>query len=87
MTADVPLHPARRWLRVRDAANHLGMGVSTLNKMRLTGGGPRFAKHSSIVLYDRADLDRWLEERKVRSTSQRPAAAPIRWVAPATTSA
>jgi hypothetical protein len=79
-----PTRSARRWLRVRDAAGHLGMGVSTLNKLRLTGGGPPFVKHTSIVLYDRADLDRWAEERKVRSTSQRPLADPPRRVAPRT---
>ena len=84
---ELPTRSARRWLRVRDAADHLGMGASTLNKLRLTGGGPPFVKHTSIVLYDRADLDRWAEERKVRSTSQRPARAPIRWIEPSSTTA
>ena len=78
---EVSTRSARRWLRVRDAADHLGMGVSTLNKLRLTGGGPRFVKHSSIVLYDRLEIDRWLEERKVASTSQRPLVEPTRWLA------
>jgi predicted DNA-binding transcriptional regulator AlpA len=58
------------WLRVPAAAAHLGLGVSTLNKLRLTGGGPRFAKLTSVVVYDLADLDRWARERKVRSTSE-----------------
>jgi hypothetical protein len=47
------------WLRVPAAAADLGLGVSTLNKLRLTGGGPRFAKLTSVVVYDLADLDRW----------------------------
>src|SRR5215217_6300877 len=36
--------PASRWLRVRAAADYLGAGVGTLNKLRTYGGGPRYAK-------------------------------------------
>lgn len=77
----------RRWLRTPEAAAYTGHGKSTLDKLRLTGGGPPFVKRGTAVVYDRDDLDRWMEERKVRSTSQRPAADPIRRVAPTTTSA
>jgi hypothetical protein len=67
--------PPRRWLRVGLAAEYLGIGVGTLNKLRLTGGGPIYSKLlGGVVLYDVADLDAWAEARKVRSTSQRPAA-------------
>jgi predicted DNA-binding transcriptional regulator AlpA len=65
----VPATPST-WLRTPAAAGHLGLGVSTLNKLRLTGGGPRFAKLGSVVVYDVADLDAWAAERKVRSTSE-----------------
>ena len=64
-----PLIPST-WLRVPAAAAHLSLGVSTLNKLRLTGGGPKFAKLGSVVVYDIDDLDRWAAERKVRSTSE-----------------
>lgn len=67
--------PTGRWLRTRQAARHLGIGLSTLNKLRLTGGGPRFAKLGSVVVYDRNDLDAWANERKIGSTSERVRAA------------
>jgi Helix-turn-helix domain len=71
-----PPDPApRRWLRALVAAAYLGVGASTLNKLRLTGGGPIYSKLlGGVVLYDVADLDAWAEARKVRSTSQRLAA-------------
>lgn len=59
-----------RWLRVPAAARYLQLGESTLNKLRLSGAGPRFAKLSSVVVYDIDDLDTWAESRKVRSTSE-----------------
>ena len=59
-----------RWLRTPEAAAYIGHGKSTLDKLRVTGGGPPFVKRGAAVVYDRADLDRWLEERKVRSTSE-----------------
>jgi predicted DNA-binding transcriptional regulator AlpA len=66
--------PPRRWLRVGPAAEYLGIGVSTLDKLRFTGGGPPYSKLGATVIYDVADLDAWAAARKVRSTSQRPAA-------------
>ena len=61
---------SRTWLRAPAAAAHLGLGVSTLNKLRLTGGGPRFAKLGAVVVYDIDDLNAWAADRKVRSTSE-----------------
>ena len=60
----------RRWLRVGAAATDLGIGVSTMNKMRIYGGGPPYAKIGQAVIYDPADLDIFAAERKVRSTSE-----------------
>jgi predicted DNA-binding transcriptional regulator AlpA len=60
----------KRWLRVSSAAAYLGIGKSTLNKLRTYGGGPRYAKLGAVVVYDPADLDAWAAERKVRSTSE-----------------
>ena len=60
----------RRWLRVREAAAHLNVSVGALNKLRCTGGGPKFAKLGAVVVYDVDDLDLWAIERKVRSTSE-----------------
>jgi len=38
-------------------------------KIRVSGDSPPFYKVGRQVLYDRADLDAWLAERRRRSTS------------------
>jgi predicted DNA-binding transcriptional regulator AlpA len=59
-----------RLLSVYEAARFLGLSVSTLNKRRFTGEGPRFIKLGRRVLYDIADLKEWASERKRQSTSE-----------------
>ncbi len=59
-----------RKLRVPDASKYLGLAESTLNKLRIRGSGPVYAKAGRAVLYDRADLDAWLTSLKRRSTSE-----------------
>ena len=59
----------RPMIRVADAADYVGLSKSTLNKLRLTGGGPVFLKLGKVVVYDPADLDTWLASKKRRSTS------------------
>jgi hypothetical protein len=61
---------ARPKLSTVEAAAYLGLGKSTLDKFRLTGGGPRFASLGRRVIYDVPDLDSWVEGRKRTSTSQ-----------------
>jgi excisionase family DNA binding protein len=51
------------------AAHYLRLARQTLAKLRCTGGSPLFYKVGRQVLYDRADLDTWLDARKRRSTS------------------
>lgn len=61
--------PSRR-LNVDEAARHTGLSASSLNKLRMTGAGPRFIRLSPRrVVYDTADLDEWLASRRRRSTS------------------
>jgi Helix-turn-helix domain len=55
-------------LSVKEAAAYIPCPESTLNKLRLTGGGPRFIKLTKRVLYDTRDLDQWLEDHKLTST-------------------
>jgi predicted DNA-binding transcriptional regulator AlpA len=51
-----PLH-----LRTPAAAEYVGLSASTLEKLRLTGGGPAYFKSGrKIVVYSTADLDAWL---------------------------
>ncbi len=65
-----PAREAPRKLRVSDAANFLGLSASTLNKLRVYGGGPAFAKLGRAIVYDLRDLDAWAEARKHHSTSE-----------------
>ena len=62
-----------RRLTVGDAALHVGVAVSTLNKLRVYGGGPTYIKLGRRVLYDVQDIDKWLDRCRRTSTS---AAAP-----------
>ena len=57
------------FLSTREAAFYLGLSFRTLEKMRLTGNGPRFRKHGRFVRYHIADLDAWSEGRRHSSTS------------------
>jgi excisionase family DNA binding protein len=68
MTADSPL------LNVTEAADYLRCSASYLNKLRVTGGGPQFAKIGASVRYRRIDLDRWIEKRIQKSTAETKAA-------------
>lgn len=60
-------------LRTPDAAAYLGLARSTLEKLRLTGGGPRYAKLGKICTYSVEDLKAWAEARTRTSTSERAA--------------
>ena len=54
---------------VREAATYTGLGVGTLNKLRVNGGGPSFFKIGRAVRYNQKDLDAWFSGKKVSSTS------------------
>ncbi len=57
-------------MRVKEAADYLGLSASTLNKWRVTGKGPKFVKLGRVVAYRLSDLHEWLERQAKRSTSQ-----------------
>jgi predicted DNA-binding transcriptional regulator AlpA len=59
----------RQMVRTDGAARLTGLSISTLNKLRLTGGGPRYAKLGRTVVYDPLDLADWVEAKKRSSTS------------------
>ncbi len=59
-------------LRPKEAAAFVGLATSTMAKMRLRGDGPRYAKLGKrAVVYDFGDLERWVDEQKRHSTSDR----------------
>ena len=43
-----------------EAAEYLGISVSTLSKRRVDGDGPKYLKLGRRVVYDTRDLDDWL---------------------------
>ena len=65
----------QKLLDTGEVAQTYGFGKSTLDKLRMTGEGPRFVKRGRRVLYDPADVNEWLEGLKRRSTSDRGQAA------------
>jgi hypothetical protein len=52
------------------AATYTGLSASSLNKMRIFGGGPIFIKYSRRVVYRISDLDVWMNDKRVANTSQ-----------------
>ena len=58
-------------LDVNRAAAWLGVSASWLNKLRITGEGPRYLKFGTrAVRYSVQDLRQWIEARAVTSTSE-----------------
>lgn len=56
------------------AAQRLGLVAGTLANWRFRGIGPRFVRVNRQIRYDPRDLDAWVDERKVNSTSEAMAA-------------
>jgi excisionase family DNA binding protein len=63
------VHSLRKKLDTVEAAKYIGLGKSTLDKLRVAGGGPAFHKVGARVIYDPTDLDAWLAQYKRTSTS------------------
>jgi hypothetical protein len=56
-------------LTVNEAAKVLNLSVSTLNKLRLFGGGPNFEKLTKSVRYRYESLLEWARSNTRTSTS------------------
>lgn len=63
------LNQTEAMVRTSGAARLTGLSISTLNKLRLYGRGPRYAKLGRTVVYDPSDIAHWVEARKRSSTS------------------
>jgi predicted DNA-binding transcriptional regulator AlpA len=57
-------------ISTKEAAAALGLAVTTLEKLRVYGGGPRYLKLGRSVRYDRNDLLVWAGERRVANTAE-----------------
>jgi hypothetical protein len=53
-----------------EAAGFLKISPRTLEKQRVIGGGPRFRKFGSRVLYALSDLQAWADARSFANTSE-----------------
>lgn len=62
-------HTRRAMVRTEAAARYTGLSISSLEKLRLTGGGPKYIKLGRTVVYDPGDLDVWLSDHRRSSTS------------------
>jgi predicted DNA-binding transcriptional regulator AlpA len=62
-------------LRVKQAADYVGVSKSLLDKLRCYGGGPAFAKLGATVIYTSADLDAWVAANRVAANDNRQARA------------
>ncbi|QKD19527.1 helix-turn-helix domain-containing protein [Mesorhizobium sp. NZP2077] len=51
------------FLNTAQAAFYIGLSQRTLEKMRLTGGGPKYRKHGRYVRYHIDELDDWSKGR------------------------
>jgi len=56
-------------MTVTQAAEYLGLAVSTLNKWRCHGGGPIFIKMGRAVRYRVEDLETYINSASRSSTS------------------
>jgi excisionase family DNA binding protein len=55
-------------LTIDEAAAYLRQPVKTLRNWRSEGRGPASMKLGRRVLYDKTDLDAWVEQRKRNGT-------------------
>ncbi len=61
--------PASRYLSNDEAASFLKLSPRTLEKQRVTGGGPKFRKFGRRVVYAIEDLESWANARSCDTTS------------------
>ena len=58
-----------KFLRPRQAARYLAISESSLNKLRVFGGGPAYSKRGRSIIYSVDDLDAWVAAGRRHSTS------------------
>jgi excisionase family DNA binding protein len=68
--ADTTAHSLGPFLTVQEVAALMRCSVSSLNKWRLTGHGPRFVRIGSRVRYRPSDVAAFVTEQTRSSTSE-----------------
>lgn len=69
LLASTAVKERRPPLTTAAAATYTSTTPNYLEKLRCTGGGPRYIKRGALVRYDPDDLDAWLDAGKRKSTS------------------
>jgi predicted DNA-binding transcriptional regulator AlpA len=59
-------------LNQKRAAQFLGLSVRTLERHRVAGTGPRWARLGRLVRYQQSDLTAWVDSNLRLSTSEMP---------------
>ncbi|MFN3213009.1 MAG: helix-turn-helix transcriptional regulator [Henriciella sp.] len=54
----------RRYLTSDEAAERCRVSTSTMERLRATGDGPRFARIGGRVIYDAEDIAEWVDAKK-----------------------
>ena len=57
-------------LTQREAAAQLRLSQRSLERYRVSGGGPTYVKAGRLVRYREQDLEKWIASRVVGSTSE-----------------
>ncbi len=57
-------------LTVHEAADYLRLSKRTLERLRVSGLGPKFVKCGRVVRYRQSDIEAWIAARVVGSTSE-----------------
>ncbi len=60
------------------AARFLRLSVRTLERHRVAGTGPRYARLGRLIRYRQSDLDEWVARSLRKSTSESPPAHDVR---------
>jgi hypothetical protein len=66
----IPTVPAVGFLDVRGAAKFLSVSKALLDKLRTTGGGPRFSKAGRKIIYRTDELLNWASARSYASSAE-----------------
>lgn len=67
--AELPSH--LQLLREREVASILNVSIYKVQRMRITGDGPKFCKIGGCVRYRLSDIQDYIENQTIRSTVDR----------------
>jgi Helix-turn-helix domain len=60
----------QKLLTTTEAAEHCGLSIRTMERLRCVGGGSKYVRLRGSVRYRLSDLELWIDARVVSSTSE-----------------